>query len=760
MVDVGTDPAATFESPVIARTKLLPPRVRAETVDRPALVARRLDSRARLGVISGPAGSGKSTLLAQCHADDPFAAWLSLDSADNDPVALWWSMIGAIRTVIGDFSGTHQSRLLAAGAGAIDDIVVSVCNELAERQTPIHVLIDDVHVIENVTCLRSLHRFVAALPDGARATMTSRRSGPIPLARLRVSGDLVEIGTVDLALSTDEAHRLLTAYGSSLDEEHFDILVERTEGWPAGLHLAGLAATQAPDAQAFAEDFRGTDRDIAAYLLSEVLGSVSHEDRDFIIETSILSRLTGDLCDAVTGRSGGAEILARLAEANAFVIPLDRAGRWYRYHHLFGELVAAELRHTTLDEQLLHGRAFEWLSADGQIAAAIPHALAAGETRAAADLVCGHWPGMMDSGRNHTALALLAQFEPEYIAEHQPLAIGAASLHAVTGNSAEAMRWLDIAEHTEFDGPRPDGMASVASSFAMARGTIAPNGVDAALADGFTALEIEPAGSPWRMLAILIVGRSLVWRGDVEESIEYLEEVEQSPVANQHSYALAEKSLAQLSRGDAEQALVTAESAREVLREAGGEDMFMGATIHAAAALAAIDLGDTRAARIALRAASRPMAAVGQAVPLDATRARLLLARAALALGEEELARQYLNDSKPVIDSIEDMGVMRDQYAELVARVDISPPQDHSAPAPDIDFTERELDVIAMLPSPLTTREIGEELYLSRNTIKTYLRRVYRKLNASSRQEAVLIADEMGLLTDRAASGGRPPSPD
>ena len=742
----------TFESSVVARARLVPPRRRAETVERPALIARRMTSPARLGVVTGPAGSGKSTLLAQCHAVDPFPAWLSIERADNDVVALWSSMIAALRAVEGDFGEASRARLLAAGSGAVDEVVGSVCNELADRDVPIHLFLDDLHLIDNETCRRTLHRFVSLLPDGVRVTVASRQSAPIPLGRLRANGDLVEIGASELALSTQEAKQLLTSFDASLDEAHLDLLVARTEGWPAGLHLAGLAIAQADDAASFVEGFRGTDRDVADYLLSEVLGSVSNEDRDFMVETSILTRLTGDLCDLVIGRPGGAETLARLEQSNAFVIGLDRDGRWYRYHHLFGEFLAAELHRTRPhEERLLHRRAFEWLCDEGQVADAVPHGLAAGEADAAADLVSGHWLGMLSTGRAETARALIASFPPEFVAHHQPLAVAAAGANAMTGHQEAARRWLDAATKASYEGPRPDTMASTASSVALLRGSLAPHGVDAALADGRAALELEPPGSPHRPLAALIVGRALVMRGDVDEATEFFEEAERSDFNVERAYALAELSLGQLGRGEAERALATAEAARTLMHEAGGDDLFMAATAHAAAALAAIDVGEERAARAALADARRPMAATGH--PMDAAHTRLLLARAALALGEADPAREHLRGAQPVIDSIVDVGVMRQQHAELTVQLDaLSPDADGE---PDEEFTEREREVLAMLPSPMSTREIGEELFVTRNTIKTHLRRVYRKLNASSREEAVLIARDRGLLP---ASRDREPS--
>ena len=708
-----------------------------------------------MGVVTGPAGSGKSTLLAQCHAAEPLSVWLSLDMADNDAVALWWSMIVAVRTAIGDFGEAYRTRLLG-GSGAVDDVVVSMCNELAERDTPIHLFLDDLHTIDDEKSRRSLHRFVLSLPDGVRMTVASRRSVPIPLGRMRASGDLVEIGASELALSPQEASELLSSFDPSLDQAYRDVLVNRTEGWPAGLHLAGLALAQADDVGAFISGFGGTDRDVADYLLGEVLESVSGEEREFMVETSILSRLNGDLCDAVTGRPGGAETLVRLERSNAFVIPLDRDARWYRYHHLFGDLIEAELRHTRpAEEDRLHRRAFEWLRDAGEVADATRHGIAAGEFDAAADLLCENWLPMLNTGRAETARALIAMFPPEIVEDHQPLALAAAGVNAMLGYPSASRRWLAVAENATYEGPRPDGMASTPSSIGLIRGTIAPQGVDAALADSRVALNLEPRGSETWVLAALLVGRALVMRGDVEKSTGFLEDVAHGEWTNMRAYAMAELSLGQLGRGDAQGALGTANEARALMHEAGGDDLFMAATAQAAVALAAIDLGDERAARVALRAAHRPMAVASTALPLDATRTRLLLARAALALGEAKTARGYLHDAQAVIDSISDVGVMRKQHSELMKQLDaLGPSADED---PDEEFTERELEVLSMLPSPLTTKEIGEELFVSRNTIKTHLRRIYRKLNASSREEAVLIARDRGLLPaldDRQPSSG------
>jgi LuxR family maltose regulon positive regulatory protein len=737
-----------FESPVLAQTRLMPPRPRPETVQRPALVTRRLSSLARLGVISGPAGCGKSTLLGQCHDVDPFPAWLSLSPEANDPVVLWWSLISSLRIVIGDFGRDYRDRLLTAGTTVLDDVRTLVTNELVEHQLPLHLFLDDVHLVENPTCRRSLHRFVSSLPAGVRVTIASRDSAVLPLARLRTQGELIEITGTDLAFSADIAHEMIVRLGVTIDVPQMEVLLDRTEGWPAGIQLAGMALTRASDPNDFVTGFHGTDQDVADYLIGEVLETVTPEERDFMIQTSVLPRLSGGLCDAVTGRHDGAEVLVALEQTNAFVIPLDRDGHWFRYHHLFADLLIAQLqRRRQLEVAGLHTRAFEWFRDHGQIADAIPQALAAGDSDAAADLLSRHWLTLVGTGRIATVRALLSRFLDDEITGHQPLALAAAFVNGFAGQPDAARRFLEAAERTTYEGPPPDGAVSMESSLALTRCGLALDGIDAALADGMTAYRLEPPGSRWHQVASLIVGLALVMRGDVDESTPYFEQATHGPDEIAPCYALAELSLGQLTRGEHERAAATAAEACRLVDENGIGDLFVAATAHAAAALIAVALGDERQARIDLRTARRPMESLGQAMPMDAIHSRILLARAALAVGEQDLARHHLSEARVVTSAVDDVGIMREQIDELTARLTVE-----SEARSDVlpEFTDREVEVIALLGTPMTTKEIGEELFLSRNTIKTYLRRIYRKLGASSRDEAVLIVERL----DAASSVG------
>ncbi|MGI9600919.1 MAG: LuxR C-terminal-related transcriptional regulator [Acidimicrobiales bacterium] len=738
---------SSFESPVVARAKLLPPRLRLEAVPRPALVDAVQDSTCRLTTISGPAGSGKSTLMAQCHAAATKAVWLTLDRADNDPVVLWWSLIEGLAGILPGFGNEYRHRLMTGGAAVLDDIVSSVANELATRRGPVQLFIDDVHVLEDATCLRSIHALVTQVPAEVRVVLASRTINPIPVARFRVEGDLLQISADQLALSELEAQQLLAGLGAILEPAPMRILVERTEGWPAGLHLAAMALARSGDPDDFVQIFRGTDRDVSDYLVAEVLETVGPEEQRFMMETSILERLSGELCDSVTGLTDSGQHLRRLEESNAFVVPLDRVGSWYRYHHLFAEVLASQLaRRGKSDVQQLHSRAFDWYCRHGFIDDAIGHGLAAGRVDEAGDLVCRYWFELLNTGRIRTALGLVERFSPEQILEHQPLTNAAALIHAFAGDLDQARQYLDAAGRGSADGPAPDGAASLKSSLALAKASLALDGVSQAEADAELAFELEPPDSPWRPLAALIVGLARMMKDDVSGASSFLDIAFASPDEAISTYAQAELALGLLEHGEIDQAGAMARDAGRRVRETGLDDLISAATIFATEALTSLAADNRQQAAFALDSAARPIEIASNALPMDAMNAQILLADAALELGRDEVAMTYLNRATRLAATFPDTGAMNAKLNLLRARYkqsDREPASDQGESSP---FTEREIAVLALLPTGLTTREIGEELFLSRNTIKTYMRRAYRKLGVSSRAEAIDRARDIGLL--------------
>ncbi|MGI9612494.1 MAG: LuxR C-terminal-related transcriptional regulator, partial [Acidimicrobiales bacterium] len=570
---------------------------------------------------------------------------------------------------------------------------------------------------------------------------------PVPLARLRVEGNLLEIEAQDLVLSADEAGKMFDGLGASIDRELIEDLVRRTEGWAAGLQLARLAMSRTDDVASLVHSFGGRDRLVADYLTTEVLNSLPDDERRFMIETAVLRQLSPELCDAITGRTDSAAHLASLERSNAFVIPLDRAGIWYRYHHLFADLLTAQsLPDGSPTVQERHRRAMVWLGDRGHMVEAVHHGLASGRRIEAADLVCANWWELNNRGQVETARKLIELFDADEIRGYQPLAIAAAFIYAACGEDAHARQFLEAAEEGTFEGAPPDGAATIESSLALVSSSLAFDGVERALIDGSVAYDLEPPDSAWRPLAALIVGLALVMKDDYEAAAPYFEEASQVPDDSVRAYALAELSLGQLAAGQAERAVAIAEEATQAVIRGGLDELITAASAYTAQAHAYFALGNTAQARTSLDAAKRPLDYMGQAMPMDALRVQVLLADVALELGDHDTARTCLNRSAQLAATVADTGRLDAKLTALQTRWKSLAPQPIEHEVEPSPFTKREVEVLNLLSRGLSTREIGEELFLSRNTIKSYLRRVYRKLNATSRSEAVARAKDMGLL--------------
>ncbi|MGI9596939.1 MAG: LuxR C-terminal-related transcriptional regulator [Acidimicrobiales bacterium] len=687
--------------------------------------------------------------MSQCHATEEVAVWLSLDEADNDPVIFWSAMIEATREAIPGFGEAYLHRLTTTGPSVTEEIVTAMANELDEGGLPVRFFLDDLHLIESVDCLRPLHRLIRRRPEAVRFFVAARGTPPLPLARLRVEGQLDEIDWAALAMSVDEAELLFERLGHNLEPSQLTELVDRTEGWPAGLRLAAMAITDVEDADDFVTSFGGTDRAVASYLVAEVLEAMEPADRRFLAETAVLRRLSGDLCEAVTGRRDSQELLETFEQSNAFLIPLDRAGVWYRYHHLFAELLVSRLeREDPAAIEDLHGRAFEWLRVNGDPQEAIRHAMAAGRLADAAELVRDNWWHLLNTGRHETVRTMIERFDETEVMSHQPLALAAALVYAAEGDHDRARLFIDaVGEPVGGEAPLI-GAADGWSAVALIRGNLALDGVERALVDGLVAHEREPLESPWRPVAALIVGLATVMKGDSSGAEPYFEEARLSEDEGIRSYALAELALARLAQGRVEEAATLADEACRRIGQAGLDDIIQAGSAYAATALIALARGDRGQATSALESAGRPMDHAGSALPMDVMRVQINLADAALQLEEYELASRYVNRATRIGAMIGDTGAMGSELARLRGSRAGSSRYRPGDETPESPFTTRELEVLALLKLGLTSREIAAELFLSKNTVKTYRRRIYNKLGASSRAGALERAAEIGLVVN------------
>jgi LuxR family maltose regulon positive regulatory protein len=408
----------------------------------------RLEASARVTVVSAPPGSGKTVLLwswinEAAPADS--TAWVPVEHNERDPQRFWLSVLGALRqTALG-------SALVGELTAAPDldgwAIVERLLRDLAPLEKRVWLVIDDVHELGPAEALRQLELLVMRAPPDLRFVLASRHDVRLGLHRLRLEGDLAELRAPDLRFTADEARELFRGTGVELPESALALLYERTEGWAAGLRLAALSLAGHPDPKRFAAEFSGSERTVAEYLLAEVLERQSEEVRRLLLRTSMLERVNGQLADLLTGGSGGERVLQDLEEANAFVVALDARRSWFRYHHLFADLLQLELRRTAPGEDTgLCRVAAGWFAGHGFPVEAVRHAQAAQDWGLAARLLADHWPSLHLGGQAATVHALLAAFPADVPAADAELATVAAADQLAWGSLEAAERYVMLAD--------------------------------------------------------------------------------------------------------------------------------------------------------------------------------------------------------------------------------------------------------------------------------------------------------------------------
>jgi len=427
--------------------------------------ARRLVHRARLDnrllkgdeplltLVSAPAGFGKTTLLAEWFVPgDRPTAWLSLDTSDSDAGAFWSNLIASVQAVVPE-AGSDALSLLEAGASALLAVTASLLNDLEAFATDLVVVLDDYHFIESQDVHESLAFLLEHVPPQVHFVIASRVDPALPLARMRARGELLELRAADLRFTPEEVSTYFSnSMGIDLDAREVGALEARTEGWIAALQLAALSMQGRDNIGDFIATFAGDDRFVVDYLVEEVLERQREEVRQFLLDTSILTRLTGPLCDAVTGGSGGKATLEALERANLFVVPLDDRRAWYRYHHLFADVLRVRLADQQPNRiRELHGRASDWYDAHADPAEAISHAMAGEHFERAARLIELATP-MLRATRQEVAMRRWLEALPDDVLRARPvLCVTLAGTLMSLGETTGVQELLGAAE-THLDG--------------------------------------------------------------------------------------------------------------------------------------------------------------------------------------------------------------------------------------------------------------------------------------------------------------------
>jgi LuxR family transcriptional regulator, maltose regulon positive regulatory protein len=397
--------------------------------------------------VSAPAGSGKTFLLRSWIGEAGLAdraAWVSVQREERDPQRLWISVADALRDTA---AASALVRPLTA-APDLDGwaIVERLLKDLAPLEDPVWLVIDDLNELTSADGLRQLELLVMRAPPPLRFVLATRHDLQLRLHRLRLEGELTEIRAADLRFTVDEARELLGAAGVRLPDAALGLLHERAEGWAAGLRLAALSLAGHPDPERFAEEFSGSERTVADYLLAEVLERQNEQVRRLLLRTSVLERVSGELADLLTGSSGGERMLQGLEAANAFVVSLDARRSWFRYHQLFADLLQLELRNTAPDELGgLHGAAAGWYARHGYPVEAVRHAQAAQDWGLATRLLSDHWFGLVLNGQAATARGLLTRFPADVVVADAELGAMMAAEELARGSLEEAEHHLALA---------------------------------------------------------------------------------------------------------------------------------------------------------------------------------------------------------------------------------------------------------------------------------------------------------------------------
>ena len=732
----------------LAEAKLAAPAVRTGTVAKTDVIGRLSAQRSRLVTVVAPPGYGKTTLLSRWAEADPRPfAWLAVDSRDDDAVVFLRYIAGAIHRVEPVSPGLLGALSGRAGSGWTTR-VARVGNALAVRESPLVLVLDDLHAVANPSCLDALAELVQYVPAGSQIAIASREAPALPLARWRADGWVHEVGVPDLRLNEREAALLLEAAGVELDPSHLRDLTEQTEGWPAGLYLAALSMGAGAERRVGVAAFAGDDRFVADYFREELLSRLPPAEARFLKHTSILERMSGPLCDHLLQTTGSARTLETIERKNGFLVPLDRRGEWYRYHHLFGQLLRDELQRSEPDiVPRLSARAMDWCLANDQAEAAVAYAYAAGERDTVAGLIDALGLHVYYDGRIETLDDWVEWFDDAELRRYPAVAVLGAWVRLLTGRVADAERWVGLADGATSAIPLSDGSATIAPWVAILRADMMLDGVERALADADLALETLAPDSGWIPDALMIRGISQALLGaDERATADLTAAIEQGLSTGAVDVVIAARAqlaLLAAKAGAWSEAAQRAEEAQALVDESGFGDYSASALAHVATARVALHEMRHDDARAALTRAHRLRPLLDHGLPWMTIQFGLELVRAHLTLAEAAAARTVLTETEGVLRLRPHMGLLVDDARALHDRLAATA---DAAGAWAMSLTGAELRLLPYLATHLTFPEIGSRLFISQNTVKTEAVAIYRKLGASSRSQAVDRAVDVGLL--------------
>lgn len=731
--------------------KLLPPVPTTRSLPRQEIVERLMDADEQVLLISAPAGWGKTSLLAawlDAEQGRRPAAYVRLEEGDDTGPVFWTYVVAAVRRAWPELAAGAEEALRSPDVDPMRDVVPTLLNGLTEAARALLLVLDDYHVISREGVHRSVGYLIDHLPPGVQLAIATRADPRLGLGRLRASGNLMELRAQDLAFSAWETGELLRRrFDVDLDAGSVELLRRRTEGWPAAIHLAGVSLQDAVDAGGFVSRFAGDDRNVADFLIGEALGRVSDRDRQFLLRTSVLDQMTGPLCDEVAGVTDGAATLDRMERSGLFLVPLDNTRRWYRYHRLFGDWLRHQLHRIDPSRiPTLHLAAARWYAESGSLEPAVDHAIRAGDHPLAARLIDRY---LQDWAAVHWSLVWRwFQALPDDAIRACPMtAVGRFNVALARGDFASSSQWIEAAE-AALGSVRPDLRATVETTVAAHRafGELAAGGDMEVARSAFMAIADQERSSQSTIFAqaIGLAGISTFWTTGPLEAIPLLLEgaMARKRESVRDGGVTALLALAYAEVGDwmaAEETAADALALPEPEEWVGYPDRMAA---HFALGKALLARGERDAA------VSRITTGLGMArewvEPIFIAYGCLALADSRTDYAEK---RALVREARTMIDGLRGRGRITELVAEAERKLAVRRSDRQTAGTVHVEpLTDRELEVLRLLRSDLSLREIANELYISHNTIKSYTQSIYRKLGVTSRSAALETASGLDLF--------------
>jgi len=723
-------------------SKFDPAPIRAGALERERLLRRiAAADGARISLISAPAGYGKSTLARQwCERSQRPAVWINLDRSDNDPVALLGSIAHALDR-LDPIAPELLAGLTALEPRILDFALPAITHEF-DRLSPVELILDNAHELTDGGALDVLDLLLDGIRPGTHVTLVTRKELHLPLARRRLTGNLVEVKAEDLAFDPGEISAMAATRGMALSDDALDVLGDRTEGWPAGIALSFQVLEESATAAEVTRTITGDQRQIADYLVEVILDEETEERRQFLLATSVLSELTAQLCDATVGVTNAAEMLAELEAENSFVIALDDHRRSYRYHHLFAELLRWKLERSDPDRaRECLSRAAAWYEQDGRNPGeAFRCARECSDFSLAGRVALASVDGLARRGRLEEIRLWLGDCGDEQIESDPRLALAAASVSMRLGEREKAQRYGAAAEAGDLDAPADEAL-SFRTALARFRAHLADRGVHRMLADAELVRDAErEATTPSFLEASLAAGTASLLLGQPNLAAEELRESlalsrDRPELVHVRIQGLGYLSFAAAQTGDWPTARKTAQESAALSAREGLEHTLPGGISRVARAWVLVHDGDFDRAEAAFSAARRVSHLFRGSRWLQAD-INIRLAGISLDLGDRSTALEHVDVSRAALVGYEDAGTLTSRLEELEVRISC---------LTDLHVTPAEIRILPFLPTHLSIKEIAAHLYVSPATVKTHVSSVYEKLDASTRSEAVARMQHLGL---------------